>query len=246
MEGVLGWLAERDAFSVVQIGAFVGNTTNDPLYDFLRSTLPGHPASVAILVEPVREYFDALREAYGDLPTVRLENVAIAEEEGDRDFYRLAAGVDPTEHGHAEWLAQLGSLRPDRMTDLWDRRGGDQRSRDFWHQHSSVEKVHCWTFAQLLEKHGLDRVDLLQIDTEGYDYEILRTVDFSRVKPRFINYERVHMHENEAACRAKLTDAGYVLFDWALDTLAVAIAAGTDRDQVLEAAGLSEETSWSS
>jgi FkbM family methyltransferase len=240
MDGVLGWLASRDAFSVVQIGAYVGDTANDPLYDFLRSTLPGHPASVAVLVEPVREYFDALRDAYGDLPTVRLENVAIAEQEGDRDFYRLAAGVDPTEYGHAEWLRQLGSLRPDRMTDLWDRRGGEELAKDFWHQHSSVEKVHCWTLEQLLAKHGLDQVDLLQVDAEGYDYEILRTIDLSRVRPRFINYERVHMYEDEPACRAKLIDAGYVLFDWGLDTLAVATAVRTDRDQILEAAGLSE------
>ena len=83
------------------IGAYIGNSPNDPLYDFLRSNCPA-TSSVAILVEPVREYFDALRDAYDDLPTVRLENIAIAEEEGERDFYRLAPGVDPTEHGHPE------------------------------------------------------------------------------------------------------------------------------------------------
>ena len=69
MEGVFRWLAARDSFAVVQIGAYVGNSPNDPLYDFLRATLPGHPASVAVLVEPVRESFDALRDAYGDLPS---------------------------------------------------------------------------------------------------------------------------------------------------------------------------------
>ena len=118
MEGVFGWLAARDSFAVVQIGAYVGNTSNDPLYDFLRATLPGHPASVAVLVEPVREYFDALRDAYSDLRMVRLENVAIAEEEGDRDFYRLDPSVDPTEHGHSEGFTQIGSLHPDRMLRL--------------------------------------------------------------------------------------------------------------------------------
>jgi FkbM family methyltransferase len=178
MEGMLEWLAARDAFTVVQIGAYVGDTPNDPLYDFLRGTLPGHPARRAILVEPVRDYFDALRAAYKDLPTVRLENVAIAEEEGERDFYRLAPGIDPTEHGFMEWVAQLGSLRPDR----WDRYEGHQGAKDFWHQHRTVERVQCWTFDELLG-HGLEHVDLLQIDAEGYDYEILRTIDFSRLRP---------------------------------------------------------------
>jgi hypothetical protein len=123
------------------------------------------------------------------------------------------------------------------MTDLWLTEGKGERRRwydegqEFWHQHSAVEKVQCWTFHQLLERHGLDHVDLLQIDAEGYDYEILRTVDFSRVRPRFINYEREILLEDEPACRAMLTDAGYVLFDWGQDThrgqdtLAVALAA---------------------
>jgi FkbM family methyltransferase len=231
MEGALNWLSSRDAFALVQIGAFVGDTSNDPIYAFLRATLPGHPARVAVLVEPVREYFDALRDAYRDLPTVHLENVAIAEEEGDRDFYRLAPGVDPTEYGRGEWLAQLGSLRPGRMTDLWDRtefwdhNERSQADKDFWHQHSTVEKVHCWRLDQLLDRHGLEHVDLLQIDAEGYDYEILRTIDFARLRPGFINYERELLFEDESACRAMLTDAGYVLFDWGLDTLAVAVAA---------------------
>jgi FkbM family methyltransferase len=208
----------------VQIGAYVGDTSNDPLYDFLRATLPGRPASVAVLVEPARDYFEALRAAYGDLPMVRLENVAIAEEEGERDFYRLAPGVDPTEHGQHEALAQLGSLRPDRMTDLWDRHERHPEAKEFWHQHRTVEKVRCSTFHQLVERHGLGDVDLLQLDTEGYDYEILRTIEFSRMRPRFIRYEHVHLHESGEACRAMLMEAGYALFDWGEDTLAVALA----------------------
>jgi FkbM family methyltransferase len=237
MKGVLRWLAARDAFTVVQIGAHVGDTPNDPLYEFLRATLPGHPSRLAILVEPVREYFDALQDAYSDLPTVRLENVAIAEEEGDRDFYRLAPGVDPTEHGHVDWLTQLGSLRRDRMTDLWDRVEQTPAKKEFWRKHHTVEKVHCWTLDQLLRKYGLNHVDLLQVDTEGYDYEILRTIDFSRLHPRFINYERTLLQRDEPECRAMLTEAGYVLFDWGQDTLAVALAT-MDSDRDLEAAGL--------
>ena len=219
MEGALAWLAAHDSFTVVQIGAYVGNTPNDPLYAFLRDTLPGHPGRIAVLVEPVREYFEALREAYRDMPTVRLENVAIAEEEGERDFYRLKPGADPTEHGQLDWVAQVSSLRPDRFARFDDHEG----RRAFLREFSIVEKVTCWTLERLLERHGVDDVDLLQIDAEGYDYEILRTIDFSRLRPRFINYERALLHEDEPACRAMLTDAGYVLFDWDLDTLAVAL-----------------------
>ena len=224
IDGVFGWLSAREAFVVVQIGAYVGNSANDPLHGFLRTTLPSHPASIAVLVEPLHDCFEALRETYGDLASIRLENVAIAEAEGDREFYRLAVGVDPTAYGHPEWLAQLGSLRADRMTDLWDEYERDEELKHFWHRHRTVELVHCWTLDQLFERHALEHVDLLQIDAEGYDYAILRTIDFSQRRPRFINYERILLQDDEPACRAMLAAAGYALFDWGQDTLAVAVA----------------------
>lgn len=69
-----------------------------------------NPQSTVVLVEPVREYFGRLEGAYSGLPGIRLENVAIADREGKRDFYRL--GVDPELFGHPEWLSQLGSAEP--------------------------------------------------------------------------------------------------------------------------------------
>lgn len=227
IDQALAWLARRPEFTVVQIGAYTGDTSNDPLYSFLSEQLPGHPRSVAVLVEPVRDYFEQLKDTYAGWPQVRLENAAIAESAGERDFFRI--GVDPTEHGQADWLAQLGSLREDRMTSLWeryeqelfDREGVEQDLAAFWHANRVVERVRCMTLEQLLNEYGISRPDLLQIDAEGYDYAILRTLDFSRIRPRFINYERVLLQEDEPTCRAMLTSAGYKLFDWGQDTLCV-------------------------
>lgn len=224
---VLERLAAQPAFSVVQIGAFVGATDNDPLHAFLMRTLgdacESRRRSTAVLVEPVAEYFARLRQAYAGVPGVRFERAAIAESAGTRDFHRL--GADPVAHGLPAWLSQLGSLRPDRMTALWDRyeRGHLAAESDtltrFYREHQVIEPVRCITFDMLLERHGLTHVDLLQIDAEGYDYEILRTIDFRRVRPSFINYERVLLQDDEAACRQMLRDAGYTLTDWGQDTL---------------------------
>lgn len=224
---VVAWLAAQPQFSVVQIGAFVGATDNDPLHTFLTSALAAAhargAASTAVLVEPVADYFVQLQSAYAGVPGIRFEQAAIAEAAGTRDFYRLAA--DPVAHGLPAWLSQLGSLRADRMTALWDRyeRGhlvdeSDRLTR-FYREHQVVEPVTCITFDMLLERHGLTRVDLLQIDAEGYDYEILRTINFRRVRPTFINYERVLLQDDEPACRAMLMAAGYTLTDWGQDTL---------------------------
>jgi FkbM family methyltransferase len=221
MDSVLAWLGQRETFAVVQIGAYIGDTQSDPLYGFLRGTLPGHPDRLAVLVEPVPQHFEELQCAYRGLSNVRLHNVAITEAASDRNIYRLASGVDPTAHGFPAWLTQTSSLRPDWITS--ERSGQSQELKHFWQQHSTAENVRCWTFDQLLDQNGLTHVDLLQIDAEGYDYTILRTIDLSRLHPLFINYERQGMQEDEAPCRALLSDAGYVLFDWGIDTLAVAL-----------------------
>ena len=115
------------------------------------------------------------------------------------------------------------------MTTLWDRyegemlasQGVEQNFAEFWHANRIVDRVSCVTLDQLLDAQGIVELDLLQIDAEGYDYEILKTLDLSRVRPRFINYERVLLHDDEPGCRAMLADAGYELYDWGQDTFCV-------------------------
>ena len=229
MDFALDWLAAQPTFSIVQVGAYIGNTINDPLHTFLLRELPRKPGSTVVLVEPVAEYFEQLEAAYAGVPGARFENVAIADGEGERDFYRL--GVDPASHGRPEWLSQLGSLRETRMTEMWDRyeqglmdQLGETRDlKSWWLENRVVELVRCVTLDQILQRHQLDRLDLLQIDAEGYDYEILRTIDFARTRPRFVNYERVLLDDDERACRELMMGAGYVLFDFNQDTLAVAM-----------------------
>jgi FkbM family methyltransferase len=213
-------LARRTAaLSVVQVGAFVGDTANDPLYGFVRDVCARRPGSVAVLVEPVAEHFARLRDNYADVPNVRLENVAVADAPGVRPFYRL--GVDPVAHGFPGYLAQLGSLDEDRMGSKWDRYERRQDHKGFVLAHRVVDLVPCVTLHDLLARHGIADLDLLQVDAEGYDYRILRTVDFARCRPRFVNYERVLLHEDEPACRRMMRAAGYRLVDHGQDTLCI-------------------------
>ena len=43
-----------------------------------------------------------------------------------------------------------------------------------------------------MSKHRVSRVDLLQVDCEGYEYEILKMFDLQRFNPSLVNYESVH------------------------------------------------------
>jgi FkbM family methyltransferase len=222
LKAALEVLAQQPSFSIVQLGAYVGDSPNDPLCAFLRQQL--HPARTGgsahaaqvVLVEPIREYFDQLRANYAGFSGVQFANVAIAESDGVRDFYTLK--VDPTKYGYPEWLAQLSSLKRERMGKLWDEYEKNPEYKKFYLEHRAVEKVKCITLSHLLRQYQIEKLDLLQLDVEGYEYEILKTLDFKTVKPRFINYERVLLQEDEPRLRELLTQQGYTLTDWGQDT----------------------------
>jgi FkbM family methyltransferase len=215
----LARLAQQPRVQILQIGAYVGPSPNDPLAPFLRKK--AGPALTAVLVEPVRDYFDRLVENYKGLEGVWFENAAVADSMGEREFYRL--GAEPTDYGLPAWLKQLGSLRADRVTELWDRCEAKENHPElqaFWLRHRKVETVKCTTLSRLIGWYGLDDLDLLQIDAEGDDFEILRTLDFSKVKPRYVNYERVLLGDSEARCRRMLENVGYRITDFHQDTFA--------------------------
>lgn len=215
----LDTLSQAPSFVIVQLGAYIGNSDNDPLFHFL-SHLPSRqpPSHQAILVEPVASSFAQLQNNYRHIPGVYLENVAISDTPGTAPFYRL--GVDPVAHGFPDWLSQLSSLKDERMHSLWEQYEADPAIQAFYLKHRIVEPVPCITFDELAHKHVLPRVDLLQMDVEGYEFEILKTIDFNRWNIRFINYESVLLQKNKTPCETLLRDHGYLLASYQKDTFA--------------------------
>jgi hypothetical protein len=88
-------------------------------------------------------------------------------------------------------------------------------------QHIREETVKVITIPTLLESHQVDRVDVLKIDTEGYDLKILKTLDFSQIKPVIVLAEHAHLSrsEKEEMCEI-LLDNGYKVTISDLDMLA--------------------------
>jgi hypothetical protein len=54
----------------------------------------------------------------------------------------------------------------------------------------------------------IDTIDLLILDCEGYEFEILKSIDFSAIKPKVIRYEYKHI-SNKEECDEYLISQGY-------------------------------------
>jgi hypothetical protein len=74
----------------------------------------------------------------------------------------------------------------------------------------------------LVKKHGIQDVDILQIDTEGYDYEIVNTIPFNIIKPKIVRYEWKHLNdENRKESIMLLKRRKYKVLQFGIDNVAL-------------------------
>ena len=75
-----------------------------------------------------------------------------------------------------------------------------------------AESVPCTRFQTLFSQNRVAQVDILQVDTEGYDYEVLKLFPFDQFTPAFIRYEHSHLSDiDRDACMRMLLNRGYKL-----------------------------------
>lgn len=165
-----------------------------------------------VMVEPVPYVFDRLRTNYADLDRVVLDNVAIADRDGELPFYYLAHCAQHEREGLPRWYDGIGSFSRDQVLD-------HRRVIPDIEDRLVEACVPCLTFESLCAKHGLRRIDLLAIDTEGYDYEILRHVNLKLHQPVLVVYEHYHLdREDRVASWDWMHQAGYETLSEGFDT----------------------------
>ena len=202
---IAAYAAARGECFIVQIGAHTGNL-NDPVEKAIRTL-----GLSAILVEPQRREFEALTAHYADQPQVILERAAIASESGEATLYKVCPEFWAEHNFPAESASQISSLNREQIGAVVEIFGGALLRKDeAAYLHSEI--VPAYTLALLLAKHGTDRIDLLQIDAEGYDFEVIKMIDW-QAAPAIINYETVNLSvPDRQSCWALLREKGYDLF----------------------------------
>ena len=197
---------KREGFFFVQIGAYDGRES-DPIQGFVR-----RHRWRGILVEPQPDAFECLRRNYAGSPGLIFENVAIADHEGSLPLYRLRDEFAHLVVGCDHRI--LSSLDPEHVTKQLAEQADAREAVQ------SIQ-VRCLTLSGLLAKHGVHKLDLLQIDAEGYDYQILKMVDFRKIKPQIIRFEHAHLTAIEKGeCIQLLVSEDYKVVTGTLDMIA--------------------------
>jgi FkbM family methyltransferase len=190
----------------VEIGANDGEQ-HDHLRQFIREG-----GWRGVMVEPVGYVFQRLRSNYGAVERVALENAAIGPDDGERPFFHLRDATDEERDSLPDWYDGIGSLsRETLMSHEPQIPDIEERVRE--------SRVPVLRFESLLRKHGYERPDLVLIDTEGYDGEIVRSIDLRARGPRLLVFEHFHLTSGErVGLRRALEDAGYETLEEGFDT----------------------------
>jgi FkbM family methyltransferase len=201
-------LFQGKSIVLVKIGSNDG-VQGDPLRDLIQQ----NPQWIVLFIEPIKAVYERLIRNYPSGGVYRFENVAIADQPGTKPFYYVSDAIKQEMPSTPWWYDQLGSF---------DRNHIIKHGTTF-EPFIVTEEVRCETLAAILDKHDLtSRVDVIHIDTEGYDYEILKQLDLSSSKLRVVLYEYQHLIEADAAAaEAFLQAAGYTIKRYWPDTLAI-------------------------
>ena len=216
-EFISNFSKKKRQVTFLQIGANDG-FVYDPLHKFIkRDNWRG------IMLEPQPDvYREYLVKLHRNRPEITTLNAALDHKDGYKPLYKLSISNE-------RWATGLSTFNKDVLLKKVE--DGSllkhiKRQRlvlpDNLPDAVVSEEVMTISPETLLAKFGQAGFDLLAIDTEGFDFEILKMLDLKRISPHIILYEEVNFDKKTASeCRNYLQSYGYHCLSIKKDVLAI-------------------------
>jgi FkbM family methyltransferase len=207
MRNYLDFLNTQEEVRFLQIGSNDGRH-GDPIHHFVA----GSRKWKGILVEPVGFLFKRLQETYSHRDDLIFEKVLISKKNGEKAFYYVSEDAKKAMPDLPSWHDQLGSFTEQHIiTHL------NENIRPY----IVSEAIETMTLNSLLQKHSVQMLDLLHIDTEGHDFEIFRQLDLRTLTPKVIIIEFRHLRYWTCYRLIKKLLKFYVVFSNGTDFIAI-------------------------
>ncbi|HET8859512.1 FkbM family methyltransferase [Marivirga sp.] len=196
-KGSLGYFYNQiskklDQIFVIQVGANDG-INHDPIHKFVK-----RDKWKGLLIEPQPDVFRyQLFPLYQRDEGVFMENIAISDKISLMDMYKISFTRE-------RWATGLTTFHKPTLQDKVERgdvdliakRKGIKVPADKKDYIDQV-KVESKTFEFLRAKYQIQEVDVLQIDVEGFDFEVIKLYDLTQNKPKVIVFESRHLGDEE-------------------------------------------------
>ena len=163
-------------FGLVVIGAHFGVWLNDELSRFDKQNI--------LLVEPVPYNYNKLKERFISSNNIQICTNAIFSENKISKFYYVNEKSISKLGKH--WASGIGSFNKNHILD--------HRTKRFKIEDEDIDEIEIEfiTFDGLIEKFEIESIDKLQIDVEGAEYEILKSINYKKTYINSIQFEFKH------------------------------------------------------
>lgn len=149
----------------LQVGAHIGN---DDAFNIIKN----QSIEFGLLVEPLPHLIPKLRDAYKDIQNIEILNKAISVKTSDSiSFYYDIK--DP--------ITELGSMDREHLI-----------KHKIDPNNIKEIQIPTETLNSLFERYNITELDYLFIDAEGFDCDILLSIDFHNIKVQNIIFEDIH------------------------------------------------------
>jgi hypothetical protein len=162
--------------NIVQIGT---NRANDNLTSLVY-TYNSEDIDLLLLVEPIPIHNETIKSCYSKYASkLHIENIVIS----DRSDKTIKLWYHPDDLLHSN-AGELASLNKQHSTNI--------RSQ---YSINDVVYLECKnsTINKLFDKYSLLNIDILYIDTEGFDDKIIYNINFTKYSIKNIYYENLHI-----------------------------------------------------
>tara|TARA_B100001121_G_scaffold197650_1_gene172831 strand:+ start:91 stop:702 length:612 start_codon:yes stop_codon:yes gene_type:complete len=163
-------------FGLVVIGAHFGVWLNEELSRFDKQNI--------LLVEPVPYNYNKLKERFISSNNIQICTNAIFSENKISKFYYVNEKSISKLGKH--WASGIGSFNKNHILD--------HRTKRFKIEDEDIDEIEIEfiTFDVLIKKFEIKSIDKLQIDVEGAEFEILKSIDYKKTEINSIQFESKH------------------------------------------------------
>ena len=163
-------------FGLVVIGAHSGI--------WLTTLFEEYKNKKILLVEPVPYNVNLLKSNTAIYQNVWIEASAVAEKSEIKKFYFVKPEAIKKLGKH--WASEIGSFNKNHILN--------HNNKRFSVTDSDIQEadIQYLTFSDLIKKHSILSIDLLQIDAEGSEFVILDSIDFEKIQINKIIFEFKH------------------------------------------------------
>ena len=163
-------------FGLVVIGAHSGI--------WLTSLLEKYKEQSILLVEPVPHNIQELKENISKYKDIKIETSAVSSKNEVKKFYFVKP--ESVKKLGKHWASGIGSFDKQHILN--------HKNKRFKVENSDIEEIEIQylTFTDLVNKYSIDVIEMLQIDVEGAEYQILNSIDFTKISIQKIIFEFKH------------------------------------------------------